>query len=304
MNDIIKNIEQLEQSTFENLANSKAKNTSRAYSSDYKDFVRFCKIYSFPFMPSNPKIITLYLTHLGKIFKYSTIKRRLSTIKIMHKFKGFHIDLNHPLIKENLIGIKKNIGVYQEGKKPLLINNLYKIIDILDQNTVHKKLYNTRNKAIMLLGFSGGYRRSELVNILKSDIEFVDEGMKIRLRSSKTDQYGQGFVKAIPYFKRAKYCPVLAVKEWLRSSNKEEQLLFPYSDKLISLIVKKSIESIGLQASLYSGHSLRSGFATSVAQFGADERSIMQMTGHKSTEMVRRYIKDANLFKNNALNKF
>ena len=99
MNDIINKIQQLEQSTFENLRNSKAKNTSRAYSSDYKDFVLFCKRYNFPFMPSNPKTITLYLTHLGKSFKYSTIKRRLSTIKIMHKYKGFHLDLNHPIIK-------------------------------------------------------------------------------------------------------------------------------------------------------------------------------------------------------------
>ena len=303
MNDIISKIQQLEQSTFKNLSNSKAKNTSRAYSSDFRDFILFCQRYNFPVMPSNPKTITLYLTHLGKSYKYSTIKRRLSTIKIMHKYKGFHLDLNHPIIKENLIGIKKNIGIYQEGKKPLLINYLYKIVDILNKNIVNKKILNIRNKAILLLGFSGGYRRSELVSILKSDVEFVDEGMKIKLRKSKTDQYGQGFLKAIPYFKQPKYCPVIAVKEWLETSKQEEKLLFPYSDKLIALIVKKSIESIGLQASLYSGHSLRSGFATSVANVGADERSIMQMTGHKSTEMVRRYIKDANLFKNNALNK-
>ena len=305
MTDIINNIQQLEQSTLDNLCNSKAKNTSRAYSSDYRDFIIFCTRYNFPFMPSNPRTITLYLTHLGKKFKYSTIKRRLSTIKIMHKYKGFHLDLNHPIIKENLIGIKKNIGIYQEGKKPLLINYLYKIIDILNSNIVNKKLQqNSRNKAILLLGFSGGFRRSELVSILKSDIEYVDEGMKIKLRNSKTDQYGQGLVKAIPYFKQPEYCPVLAVKEWLQLSKQEEKFVFPFSDKLIALVVKKSIESIGLQANLYSGHSLRSGFATSVANVGADERSIMQMTGHKSTEMVRRYIKDANLFKNNALNKF
>ena len=112
MNNIISNIQQLEQSTFENLRNSKAKNTSRAYSADYKDFVCFCKRYNFPFMPSNPKTITLYLTHLGENFKYSTIKRRLSTIKIMHKFKGFHLDLNHPIIKENCIFCKSKQNLY------------------------------------------------------------------------------------------------------------------------------------------------------------------------------------------------
>ena len=303
MNNIIRNIQELEKETFSNFSNSKAKNTSRAYRSDFYDFIKFCKKFSFPFLPSNHKTITLYLTYLGKNNKFSTIKRRLSTIKLMHLYRGFHIDLNHPIIKENLLGIKKNIGIYQESKKPLLINHLYLIIDYLNSNLVNKNLKIIRNKAILLLGFAGGFRRSELVSIFKSDIEFVDEGMKIKLRSSKTDQYGQGFIKAIPYFNKSKYCPVLAIKQWLNCSKKEEKLLFPYSDKLISLIVKKSIESIGLQPNLYSGHSLRSGFATSVANLGADERSIMQMTGHKSTEMVRRYIKEANLFKNNALNK-
>ena len=107
MNDILDNIKQLEIKTFENLKNSKADNTSRAYKSDYRNFVKFCIKYNFSFMPSNPKTITLYLTYLSKKNKYSTIKRHLSTIKIMHKYKGFHIDLNHPIIKENMIGIKK-----------------------------------------------------------------------------------------------------------------------------------------------------------------------------------------------------
>ena len=303
MNNIISNLHELEKETIQNLGNSKSKNTTRAYKSDFEDFTLFCKKLNLPFMPSNPKTITLYLTHLSKKNKFSTIKRRLSTIKIMHNLKGFHIDLNHPIIKENLFAIKKNIGVIQIGKKPLLINNLFNIIDYLHNNLVNNNVLLLRNKAIVLLGFSGGFRRSELVSIYKSDIEFVQEGMKIRLRKSKTDQFGEGFVKGIPYFKERKYCPVETVREWIAQQKKGGELLFPYSDKLIALIVKKSIESIGLQPSLYSGHSLRSGFATSTASAGADERSIMQMTGHKSAEMVRRYIKDANLFKNNALNK-
>ena len=303
MNNIISNIKDLEKETFINLKNSKAFNTSRAYDSDFTDFVKFCQSHNLEFMPSNPKAVTLYITHLGKKNKFSTIKRRLSTIKLMHKYKGFHIDINHPLIKENILGIKKKIGTFQKGKKPLLINDLYKILDYMNNNLVNKKLQFIRDKAILTIGFSGGFRRSELVNIYKSDIEFVEEGMKIRIRKSKTDQLGHGLIKAIPYFKKTKYCPVIAAKEWLSECNINQKLLFPYSDKLISLIVKKSIQAIGLESSLYSGHSLRSGFATSVANLGADERSIMQMTGHKSTEMVRRYIKDANLFKNNALNK-
>ena len=142
-----------------------------------------------------------------------------------------------------------------------------------------------------------------MVSLEKSDLEFITEGLKITLRKSKSDQYGQGLIKGIPYFKKNKYCPVLAVKEWISSSdNLEEKKLFPYSDKTVSLIVKKYLALIGQDSKQYSGHSLRSGFATSTAAAGADERSIMAMTGHKSTEMVRRYIKEANLFKNNALN--
>ena len=161
-----------------------------------------------------------------------------------------------------------------------------------------------RDKAIILLGFAGGFRRSELVSLEKSDLEFISEGLKITLRKSKSDQYGQGLIKGIPYFKNTKYCPVIAVKEWISSSdNLGGKKLFPYSDKTVALIVKKYLGLIGLDSKQYSGHSLRSGFATSTAASGADERSIMAMTGHKSTEMVRRYIKEANLFTNNALNK-
>ena len=95
MNNIISNLQQLEKETIQNLGNSKSRNTTRAYKSDFEDFILFCKELNLPFMPSNPKTITLYLTHLSKKNKFSTIKRRLSTIKIMHNFKGFHIDLNH-----------------------------------------------------------------------------------------------------------------------------------------------------------------------------------------------------------------
>jgi site-specific recombinase XerD len=302
MSEIINNLKDLESETLDNFKNSKAANTMRAYKSDFAHFKKFCNDYKLPYLPTTPKVITLYITNISKLNKYSTIKRRISSIKIMHSYKGFHVDVKHPLIIENIIGIKKKIGIYQNSKKPLLINNLFNIIDSLNSIKVKNNLLNCRNKAILLLGFSGGFRRSELVNILKKDVEFVNEGMKISLRKSKTDQFGEGQIKGIPYYKDHKYCPVIAVNDWLQVSKNNDERLFPYSDKLVSLIVKKSMNLINLNSDLYSGHSLRSGFATSTASAGADERSIMQMTGHRSTEMVRRYIKEANLFKNNALN--
>ena len=304
MNELINKLQSLEQETINNLGSSKSINTLRAYKSDFYDFEIFCSKFGFKSLPSDPKAISLYLTDLSNKSKFSTLKRRLASINVVHKIKGFHIDIRHPIITENLIGIKRRIGSYQKGKKPILINNLYKIIDFINQNQVKMNLQLIRDKAIILLGFAGGFRRSELVSLEKSDLEFISEGLKITLKKSKSDQYGQGLVKGIPYFKNTKYCPVITIKEWMSSSdNLTEKRLFPYSDKTVALIVKKYLGLIGLDNKQYSGHSLRSGFATSAAALGADERSIMTMTGHKSTEMVRRYIKEANLFTNNALNK-
>ena len=303
MSNIINKLNELEKETNLNLGSSKSLNTLRAYRSDFSDFKNFCSDLNLPYLPTHIKAVSLYMTHLSKSNKYSTLKRRLASINVIHSLKGFHIDTKNPLIKDNLEGIKRKIGIYQNGKKPLLINNLHKIIDVIDYYKIQKYVRSTRDKAIILIGFSGGFRRSEIVNLKKNDLEFVEEGLKISLRRSKGDQYGEGMIKAIPYFNNKKYCAIIALQDWLSARTNNNDLIFPYSDKTVSLILKKYLKVIGLDNRLYSGHSLRSGFATSTASHGADERSIMAMTGHKSTEMVRRYIKDSNLFKNNALNK-
>ena len=155
----------------------------------------------------------------------------------------------------------------------------------------------------MLIGFSGGFRRSELVSIEHDDLDFVAEGVKIIVRRSKTDQTGLGMTKAIPYFDNKKYCPVTSLKKWINFSKIDNGKIFNISDKTVALTIKKYALLAGLDHNRYAGHSLRSGFATSTAETGADERSIMAMTGHKTTQMVRRYIQESNLFKNNALNK-
>ena len=303
MYDIISKINELEKETNINLGSSKSLNTLRAYRSDFANFKVFCLDLNLPFLPTNPKVVSLYLTHLSKSNKYSTLKRRIASINVIHGLKGHHIDTKHPIIRDNLEGIKRKIGTYQNAKKPLLISTLHKIIDLIDNNKVNKYITSVRDKAIILIGFSGGFRRSEVVNLRDNDLEFVAEGVKVSLRKSKSDQYGEGMIKAIPYFNNKKYCAVIALQDWLSARKVNNELIFPYSDKTVSLILKKYLNLIGLDSHLYSEHSLRSGFASSTAAHGADERSIMAMTGHKSTEMVRRYIKEANLFKNNALNK-
>ena len=187
-------------------------------------------------MPTNPKTLSLYLTHLSTTSK-CTLKRRIASIGIIHKMRGHYIDTKHPIIVENLMGIKRKNGVSQKGKKPLLINNLKLIINVLNdkQNNLRKKL---RDKAILLIGFSGGFRRSELVQLEYEDIEFVAEGVKIFIKRSKTDQSGEGTIKGIPYFDNEIYCPVKALMEWLNYLNLKNGKIFNLSDKTIALIIK------------------------------------------------------------------
>ena len=315
MNDIITDIKALQEETLINLQNSKANNTVRAYKSDFNDFGLFCSQNGFKSLPSEPKIVSLYLTHLStKNAKISTLKRRLVSIGVIHKLKGHYLDTKHPSIIENIMGIKRRKGSIQKGKKPILINNLKQIINVIDQQK-KDEIKKIRDRTIILIWFSGGFRRNELVSLDYDDLEFVSEGVKITLRRSKTDQFGEGSVKALPYFDSSKYCPVVSLQKWIEISKIDSSSLFRrftkgsnlsknrLTDQTVALLIKEYLKLAGIDSKNYSGHSLRSGFATTAAELGAEERSIMAMTGHKSTEMVRRYIKDANLFKNNALNK-
>ena len=315
MNEIITDIKALKEETLLNLKSSKANNTVRAYKSDFNDFGLFCAQNGFKSLPSEPKVVSLYLTFLStKNFKMSTLRRRLVSIGVIHKLKGYYLDIKHPSIIENVMGIKRRKGSIQKGKKPLLINRLKIIIDVIDEQK-KEEIKKFRDRSIILIGFSGGFRRNEIVSLDYEDLDFIQEGLKINLKRSKTDQFGEGSVKGLPYFDNSKYCPVVSVQKWINISKINSGSLFRrfskgsklteyrLTDQTVALLIKKYIQLAGLDSKNYSGHSLRSGFATSATESGADDRSIMEMTGHKSTEMVRRYIKEANLFKNNALNK-
>jgi len=341
MNKIITDIKALQEETLLNLQSSKSNNTVRAYKSDFKDFGLFCAQNGFKSLPSEPKIVSLYLTYLStKDAKMSTLKRRIVSIGVIHRLKGHYLDTKHPSIIENIMGIKRRKGSKQLAKKPILISYLKKLINAIDEQD-KEEIKKFRDRSLILTGFSGGFRRNEIVSLDYEDLDFVPEGLKINLRRSKTDQFGQGFTKALPYFDNPKYCPVVSLKKWIEISQIKAGSLFRrfkycpvvslkkwieisqikagslfrrftkgsklsnnrLTDQTVALLIKKYLKLAAIESQNYSGHSLRSGFATSAAESGAEERSIMAMTGHKSTEMVRRYIKEANLFKNNALNK-
>jgi len=212
------------------------------------------------------------------------------------------------------MGIRRVNGSIQTGKKPLLINHLKSIINVIDKEN-NEEIKKSRDKSIILIGFGGGFRRTELISINYEDLEFVPEGLKIIIRRSKTDQFGEGMVKGLPYFTNVNYCPVINLKKWLEISKIKSGPIFRrfskgssitnnrLTDQSVVLLIKQYLNLAGIENKNFAGHSLRSGFATVAAESGASERSIMAMTGHKNTQMVRRYIREANIFKNNALNK-
>ena len=314
MNELTTELKSLYDDTLSNLKNSKSNNTLRAYKSDFRDFGAFCSSHGLKSLPTEPKIIALYLTHLSKNSKISTLRRRLVAISMVHKIKGHYLDTKHPIIIENLLGIKRVNGSMQKGKKPLLINDLKAVINVINEQKI-EQIIKLRDISIVLVGFSGGFRRSEITSIDYEDLDFVSEGLKITLKKSKTDQFGEGMIKGLPYFENENYCPVNNLKKWLLISNIKSGPIFRrfskgskvltnrLTDQTVALLIKKYLKLADIENTNYSGHSLRSGFATVAAESGADERSIMAMTGHKTSQMVRRYIREANLFKNNALNK-
>ena len=314
MNELTTDLKSLHEATLNNLKSSKANNTLRAYKSDFRDFGAFCAKHGLNSLPTEPKVVSLYLTHLSKNSKISTLRRRLVSISMVHKLKGHYLDTKHPIIVENLMGIRRAKGSIQKGKKPLLINYLKSIINVINEQKIGE-IKKLRDKSIILIGFGGGFRRTELISIDHEDLEFVPEGLKINIKRSKTDQFGEGMTKGLPYFTNEIYCPVINLKKWLEISKIESGPIFRriskgssltdnrLTDQSVVLLIKKYLSLSGIENKNFAGHSLRSGFATVAAESGADERSIMAMTGHKTTQMVRRYIKEANIFKNNALNK-
>tara|TARA_B100001939_G_scaffold298904_1_gene274108 strand:+ start:263 stop:1216 length:954 start_codon:yes stop_codon:yes gene_type:complete len=314
MSELTTDLKSLHEETLNNLKNSKANNTLRAYKSDFKDFAAFCAKHSLNSLPTEPKIVSLYITHLSKNSKISTLRRRLVSISMVHKLKGHYLDTKHPVIIENLMGIRRVKGSIQKGKKPLLISNLKLIINVINEQKI-EEMKKLRDKSIILIGFGGGFRRTELISIDYEDLEFVPEGLKITVKKSKTDQFGEGMIKGLPYFTNEIYCPVINLKKWLEVSKIKSGPIFTrfsrgssltekrLTDQSVVLLMKQYLNLAGIENKNFAGHSLRSGFATVAAESGADERSIMAMTGHKTTQMVRRYIREANIFKNNALNK-
>ncbi|GIP45063.1 hypothetical protein J45TS6_35220 [Paenibacillus sp. J45TS6] len=291
------------------VSNAKAKNTVRSYQSDWRHFTSWCDNFGLPSLPTTEETYALYLTSLAKDgYKASTIQRRISAITQAHTAAGYESPTSNK-IRLVWAGIKRTIGTEEKGKDPIILDTLKQILDVLPD-----RLLGIRDRALLLLGFAGAFRRSELVGIDVEDIKPVKEGIVISLKTSKTNQEGKKEVVAIPYGVNPDTCPVHATNKWLEAANISEGAVFRsinrhgqvsekrLSDKAVAIIVKRYIDAVGLNEEDYSGHSLRSGFATTAAILGKSERSIMKQSRHKSDYMVRKYIRHTSLFEENAAN--
>lgn len=297
----------------ERIKKIKAENTLKAYEADWEDFSCWCGYQRQCELPAEAETIVNYINDLADHAKANTVSRRLSAISENHIAAGFaeNNPVHSVLVKSSIEAIRREKGTMQRGKLPILVEDINQLAMLFDENDIA----GIRDKALILLGFSGAFRRSELVSVQAGDLTFTREGLIILIHQSKADQLGEGAYLAIPRHQETQLCTVAAVKRWLEISQIKNGPLFrPFkrnkelrdvqlSDKSVALIVKKYAALAGLDENDFAGHSLRRGFATSAAQHDVDEYAIMRQTRHKSEKMVRRYIEQGNLFKNNPLNK-
>jgi site-specific recombinase XerD len=289
---------------------SKAESTIRGYRADWCDFCGWCESHSLCQLPASPETVASYIAECAGRLKVGSVQRRINSIAEAHKAVGLESPTRHPMVTNTMKGIRRTMGTATAQKAPAVTEDIRAMVDDTDAG-----LIGSRDRALVLLGFAGAFRRSELVGLDVEDCSFGKDGLTVTLRRSKTDQEGQGRKIGIPYGSNPETCPVRTVQAWreiaginggplFRSISRHGQVQpRGLSGIDVARVVKKLAEGAGLDPAKYAGHSLRAGHATSAAIAGASERSIMNQTGHRSVQMVRRYIRDGSLFRENSAGK-
>lgn len=280
--------------------------TRRAYRSDFDLFRNWCEFKGAAALPAQPEIVAAYLaSEANRGAKPSTIGRRLAAIRYAHKLAGHDPPTTTEPVKATLRGIRRTNGSAPVRKLPATADKVIAMVAMTDTS-----LKGIRDRAILLLGFAGAFRRSELVALDVADLEFCDGGLRVKIRKSKTDQEGQGATIAIVPGSIA--CPVESTRSWLEAAAIAEGSLFRHvrrsgkvsdgrlSDRAIAEVVKSYARRVGLNAADFSGHSLRSGFLTSAARRGASIFKMMDVSRHRSIDTLRGYVRDAELFRDHA----
>jgi integrase len=283
------------------IEHSVSDNTRAAYASDLKHFHDWGGT-----LPATSETIASYVAAYAGKLSVATIARRLATLSKAHQAMEDYNPCQSALVKSTLKGLRRKYGVAQKQAKALIKEDLFVALDHIGHS-----MKDVRDYAILILGFAGGFRRSELVGLDVADIEHVRQGLIIKLRHSKTDQEGVGRKIGILHG-RTRHCPVAAIKDWLTGSGITEGPIFRpinrhgqiqsgrLSGDAVSEVIRERLAIAGMAPEGYSGHSLRSGFATSAAQAGVSTLKIRAQTGHASDAMLSKYVRDGELFIGNA----
>jgi len=278
-----------------------ADNTRRAYRSDLDHFAAWGGT-----LPAEPALVASYLAAHAETLAVATLVRRIAAISKAHQAQGLANPCRSEIVRATLRGVRRTRGIAQREAKPLLREDLFRVLDAMGE-----RMKDVRDRALLLVGFAGGFRRSEIVGLNYDDVDRVRQGVILTLRRSKTDQEGAGRKVGIP-FGRTRHCPVLALDDWLTVSEIEAGTIFRPVDRHarialerlsgegVSLVVKECAAAAGIDPTGFSGHSLRAGFATSAVQAGVSTLKIRSQTGHASDTMLSRYVRDGELFVDNA----
>jgi integrase len=289
---------------------SKAENTLRGYQSDWREFCGWCEGRGIAPLPASPETVAAYIAECAARLKVGSIQRRLNAIAEAHKAMGLESPTHSPIVANTMKGIRRTKGTAPDQKAAALTDDIRAMVDATSPGII-----GVSDRALILLGFAGAFRRSELVALDLADCAFTKDGLTLTLRRSKTDQEGNGRKVGIPYGSNPDTCPVRNLQTWIETAGISSGPVFQSINRHgkiqaarlagvdVARIVKKLAKKAGLDPAKYAGHSLRAGHATSAAIAGASERSIMNQTGHRSVQMVRRYIREGNLFRENSAGK-
>ncbi|MFN0166714.1 MAG: site-specific integrase [Bryobacteraceae bacterium] len=286
---------------------ARSESTIRCYKTDWADFSTWCADHQACPLPASPETVASYLATQAENHRPSTIQRRLSAISQVHQVKGHESPTKNEVVRSVLKGIRRTLGTAPAEKAPLLAADVREMVAALPDSLLGK-----RDRALLLLGFASAMRRSELVGLDVEDLTFTTDGLIVNLRRSKTDQEGAGRKIGVPMLPTSDACPVRALRAWLDASGIADGPVFRpmtaaglvltqrLSSHSVALVVKRSLPQ-GRDVGRFAAHSLRAGFVTSAANGGASVKSIMRTTGHRSLDVLLRYIREASLFKGNAL---
>jgi site-specific recombinase XerD len=296
------------------VANRRAANTRRAYESDFAHFADWCSTMGLSPLPATPEAVFLYLSALvaddnAARYAISTLDRRLAAITYVHETQGHPASpAKHVRVRELMAGIRRTYGRPQDKRDPLTTAQLKAMVDRLDVTTRR----GLRDRALLLVGYAGAFRRSELAPLQVGQLRRRGDGYVVSLVRTKDDQEGHGREVGIPAFPRSALCPVAALDAWLTEAAITTGPVFrkvtrydtvtdrPLSPSTVAMIVKRAANLAGIPPNQLAGHSLRAGHATTAAENGAADRVIMRQTGHRSVETLEGYIRSGNLLRENS----